>query len=115
MASEMPDDGFMPSQAEIDRINQAYEVKAGTANPEKLSASQATRDVFDENAPAAARGIVALANTAQSERVRLSAQQYVVDRVLGKVAPETDGGPDKPLDKMFKDLMARAAEAPVES
>jgi hypothetical protein len=105
MASELPNDGWFPSPEDVEEINKRYEATQGS-HPE-LSEEQQAKEVFTNNVRQAAQSIVNLALTGQSERIRLSASQYVVDRIMGKPGQEVEAGPDKPLEKMFRELLSR--------
>jgi hypothetical protein len=53
--------------------------------------------------------IVQIALTGTSERLRLDAGKYVVDRVLGPMGKETHRA-DSPLDKMVRQMQKDAEE-----
>lgn len=61
--------------------------------------------IFADAAPDAARSILDLAENAASERVRLSAAQYVVDRVCGKIGDEKDTGVKSPLEELLSGVV----------
>lgn len=68
------------------------------------------RQLFRENAPNAAASIVHLAVHSINERTRLSAAQYVVDRILGKVGDDTFGAEKNPAQALLEGLVRDAEQ-----
>jgi hypothetical protein len=62
------------------------------------------RRLFKENAPTAALSIIRMATHGSTERIKLDASKYVLERVLGKVG---DDGEDviTPIDEVLKGLV----------
>ena len=68
---------------------------------------QLTRRLFRENSPVAAMGIINTAKHDPNSRVRLDAQKYIIERVLGKVGDDATG--DKlPLETFLAQVEAAA-------
>lgn len=66
--------------------------------------SQSTR-LFRENAPAAVKTIIMLAKHGKSERTRLQAATYVVERILGRVQDNPPTNEDNPYDKLVAECV----------
>ena len=71
---------------------------------------QLARRLLRENLPVAVVGIIHTAQHGENSRIRLDAQKYVVERVLGKVGDDAFGADASPLDD-FSKAMTAAAEA----
>jgi len=99
---QMPD-GFIDEDA----VQRALQMERVTHSEE--STEDLTHRLFKENSPAIAMQMVNIALRGSSERLRLDAGKYVIDRVMGPVGKETHRA-DSPLDKMVRD-MQEAAEA----
>lgn len=66
--------------------------------------------LFKENAPGVAMSIVQIALQGSSERLKLDAGKYVIDRILGPVGKETYRA-DSPLDAMVRQMQQDAESA----
>jgi hypothetical protein len=91
VAREMtPDDpGYIPD----DLVTKLEEERA-TLNPDQ-SREQQAREIFGLNVAAAAATITQVAMYGTTERIRLEASKYVVERILGKLGE--DVGVSDPL------------------
>ncbi len=78
-------------------------------NPSETE-EELTRRLFRESAPQAAMSIIFLAIHGTNERVRLDADKYVVERVLGKVGDDAYQGDKSPLESLLNDVIAQAEE-----
>ena len=65
-----------------------------------------SRRIFKENAPLAASAIARLAIHGASERTRLDASKYIVERVLGPVG--NDVGAADPIRDFMEDVIQKA-------
>ena len=74
------------------------------------SSEELTHRLFQENAPQVAMQVVNIALQGSSERLRLDAGKYVIDRVLGPMGKETHRA-DSPLDKLVRQMQADAEAA----
>lgn len=75
-------------------------------HPEE-SQEQLSQRLFKENAPNVAMQIVHIALNGTSERLKLDAGKYVIDRVLGPLGRETHRA-DSPLDAMVRQMQQDA-------
>jgi hypothetical protein len=66
------------------------------------------RRIFRQSAPLIAQGIVHTAIHSPNERVRLDAQKYVTERVLGRVGD--DAYAENPVETLLKGLFDEAEE-----
>jgi hypothetical protein len=64
------------------------------------SGAELAESILENAAPHAAQSIVRIATSDPNSRVRLSASQYIVDRVLGKAG--ADPSKNAPWDEVFK-------------
>jgi hypothetical protein len=115
--STQPEDGsdspeeipWVPDEV-LDRIN--AEAQASRTQHAAVRTSQSDAELvrrqFIENAPLAAASIVHLAIHSPSEKVRLDASKYVVERTIGKVGEETAGGKD-----LWEDLLGDIIRNPI--
>jgi len=62
-----------------------------------------THRLFKENSPSVAMQIVHIALRGTSERLKLDAGKYVIDRVMGPVGKETHRA-DSPLDALVRQM-----------
>ena len=99
----MTDGNDYVSDAELEALRAERSVMDGEAGYE----AQARR-LFRENAPMAVQGIVKIAQYGTSDRVRLDAQKYIVDRVLGKVGDDAYGDAKDPLTQFLEGVEAHA-------
>ena len=102
--SEIPEDDprYLP-----DDMVASLKTERSLLDPDMSEAEQ-SRHIFNEHAPAAAATIAHIAIHGTSERVRLDASKYVVERVLGRVGD--DVGTTDPL-KDFMNSFFQKAEA----
>lgn len=70
---------------------------------------QMSRRLLREAAPIITQGIINTAIRGSTDRVRLDAQKYVLDRVLGKVGDDSYEDNKSPLEKLTE-LLTRDAE-----
>lgn len=67
---------------------------------------QMAREHLVQAVPHAAATIAALASDASSERVRLQAAQYIIDRVMG-VGPITGVGSKTPMEQLLDGVLGK--------
>ena len=103
MAREMDDDEWVPAEAlkslQTERIVHSDETEL-----------QLSRRLMRENLPLITAGMIHTALHSQSERLRLDAQKYVMDRVLGKVGDDAFEGTVSPIDELTKALVSDTEE-----
>lgn len=75
-----------------------------TVNPSETEEELARR-IIRENLPAAASAIAHLAIHSPSEKTRLEAARYIVDRNLGKIGDERTFGDKDPWDELLADCV----------
>lgn len=95
----MADDYYPDDMPLSERIKLLDEERVLTTE----SPESQTQRLFRENVVGAAYSIVDLALNSPSERLRLNAAQYVVERAIGRVQ---DNPPAPPVDP-FTDLLAQ--------
>jgi hypothetical protein len=100
----MPDDIFVDQKA-LDRALQMERDVHPAEGEEAL-----TQRLFKENAAQVAMQMVHIATRGTSERIRLDAGKYIIDRVLGPVGKAQSLG-DGPLDQMVRQMQRDAEEA----
>lgn len=71
----------------------------GESNP------KTAKRLMDENAPVIAMSMIHLAIHSRSERTRLDAGRYIMDRILGRVGEELMPTEDSPIDKFISDVI----------
>jgi gamma-glutamylcysteine synthetase len=101
-------DGFVDKQAMDAAVGMERDL-----HPEETH-EELTLRLLRESVPQVAMQIVHLALQGSSERLRLEAGKYVVDRVLGPLGRETHRA-DSPLDKMVRQMQQDAEKAANES
>lgn len=69
-----------------------------------------THRLFRENSPRVAMSLVHIALNGTSERLKLDAGKYIIDRVMGPVGKETHRA-DSPLDAMVRQMQMDAEKA----
>jgi hypothetical protein len=75
---------------------------------------QLANRIFDEFSPHAAKAIISLARSAGSERIRLDAAKYVVDRVCGRIGEaKVSDAKDDPVANLYADITREATEAEI--
>lgn len=67
--------------------------------------SKTAQRLIDENSPVVAMSIIHLAIHSRSERTRLDAGRYVIDRVLGRVGEAKEEDEDTPATLFAKSVM----------
>ena len=74
---------------------------------------QIAQRLFTENAPHAAKRIIELGRRANSERTRLDANKYIVDRVLGRLTDKGFNFADKddPFTQLYEAVTRDATES----
>lgn len=100
-------DGWVPEEA------LANMVEDRSINPLQ-SEEGATKSVFKKNAHIVAQSIVNMAIYSKSERTRLDAGKYVIDRVLGRVGDPILVDDDSPISRFINDVTGFVAEAAAE-
>lgn len=90
-------DGWVPDAA-LENLVAERTLHPGETNP------KTTKRILDENAPLVVQSIVNLALRSKSERTRLDAGKYVLDRVLGRVGDGQIDEDDDPLRNFFQDV-----------
>ena len=90
MARELePDDPrYIPDDL-ADRMREEQTVMGDTLTVTDVEAQNAARKLFYETAAQAAATITQIAQHGTTERVRLDAAKYVVERVLGRLGEDT--------------------------
>lgn len=102
-SNESPDnvddasDGWVPDAA-LANLVQERELYPLESNP------QTTKRHLDENSPLVVQSIVRLALHSRSERTRLDAGKYVLDRVLGRIGDEKLDGTESPITKLIEEI-----------
>jgi len=76
-------------------------------NPDESSEDQARR-LLKENVASAVLGVVHTSMHGSSDRIRLDAQKYIIDRVLGKIGEDINGGGNDPLERFLQGVEAMA-------
>ena len=71
----------------------------GETNP------KTAKRLMDENAPVVAMSLIHLAIHSKSERTRLDAGRYIMDRILGRVGEELLPTEDSPIDQFVHSVM----------
>jgi hypothetical protein len=66
------------------------------------------RQLFQENAAAAAQSIIKTAIHGSTEKVRFDAAKYVLERALGPASQQPPDDSDKPLEAAMKALMGNS-------
>jgi len=84
-------------------------LKSERAMLEPKSDIEFTRELFRQNAPAAAASIVHLALHSTNERVRSDNARYVVERVLGRPGEENPHG-RTPLEALMEGVLSVTEE-----
>lgn len=103
MSAEDFDPGLTEDQ--IESLNLEKTVFGGSESPAELA-----NKILEDAAPAAAQGIVSLATSRNvNERVRLTASQYIIDRVCGKSGDSGTTGKD-PWSDIFAAVTREEAE-----
>ncbi len=74
-----------------------------TLHPDESNEQTASR-LMKENAPIVAQSILRLAMYSRSERTRLDAGKYVIDRVLGRVGDAIAIEDDSPISKFISEI-----------
>jgi hypothetical protein len=99
----------VPLSAEDEaRLDRAMAMERQTHTDESEEAL--THRLFRENSARVAMAIVSIALKGSSERLRLDAGKYVIDRVLGPTGKETYRA-DSPLDAMVRQMQLDAEDA----
>lgn len=65
-----------------------------------------SRRLIDENSPVVAHSMIWLAVHSPSERVRLDAGRYLLDRNLGRVGEEQGDQKDSPITELLESVLA---------
>jgi hypothetical protein len=99
---------FPLSDEEERRLDEALSMERQTHNDE--SEEVLTHRLLKENAARVAMSVVNMAVRGTSERIRLDAGKYVLDRVLGRIGDETYRA-DSPLDAMVRQMQEDAEQA----
>lgn len=81
-----------------------------TVHPEEDHEATARR-LFRENVGQVTLGILHTAVHGSNERVRLDAQKYVVERVLGKVGDDAFDGDRSPVASFIEDVTSFVAQS----
>jgi hypothetical protein len=79
-----------------------------TANGETEEAL--SRRLLREAAPQAALSLIHMATHGSTERVRMDASKYVLERVLGKVGDDAYGAASSPLESFLQNMTSAAEE-----
>src|SRR5687767_122720 len=90
-------------------LDDGTEIELFNFNSAEVYAEEAQR-VFLKNAKRAAEQIVEIATKRSTDKVRLDASRYIVDRALGRVVGPDPNGAGK--DDPWKDLMGSITREP---
>lgn len=85
-----------------DQVKALAEERDITGDDEQAQAER----LFKEHLPSAVLTIISLARNAASERVRMSAAQYIVERNLGKITDRTIAEEQDELRQLVQELTA---------
>jgi hypothetical protein len=96
-AENEANEGWVPDEA-LAGLRMERQVRSDESDEE------VARRIFLENLPVAALAIVHLAQHSGTERVRLDASKYVVERNLGKIGEDPDAG--GALERMIEVALA---------
>ena len=97
MAREMDDD-WIPADA-LDKLKLERQVH------DDETEQQLSRRLMRENLPVITAGLIHPAINDPSSRVRLDAQKYIMERVLGKVGDDAFEGTVSPIDALTAALV----------
>ena len=97
MAREMDDD-WIPADA-LDKLKLERQVH------DDETEQQLSRRLMRENLPVITAGLIHTAINDPSSRVRLDAQKYIMERVLGKVGDDAYEGTVSPIDALTAALV----------
>ena len=64
-----------------------------------------SRRLIEENGPIVTQAMIYLAIHSQSERIRLDAGKYLIDRDLGRVSEETMAEEDSPVTDLISSVL----------
>ena len=95
---------WVPEEA-VANLAMERQVHGGDETDEQIS-----RRLLREAAPQITMGVIHTALHGSTDRVRLDAQRYVLDRVLGKVGDDVYESSKSPLET-FAELLQKEAEA----
>lgn len=98
------EDDWLPDSA-----FQSLRLEREMVHPEESNA-QTSRRMLDESAPVAVAAILHIAKYGTNERTRLTAAQYVVDRVLGRIGDDVNAGEKDPLEMFLGEVSKFANE-----
>lgn len=87
-------DGWVPDSA-LENLVAERSVHPGETNV------KTTKRLIEENAPLVVQSIIRLAMCSKSERTRLDAGKYVLDRALGRIEPARYDEEDDILKRFF--------------
>jgi len=65
-----------------------------------------SRRLLDENTPVATQSMIWLAIHSQSERIRLDASKYLIDRSLGRIGEEQTASEDSETTKFLESVLS---------
>lgn len=97
MADDDDDEGWVPDDALLALIMEKERF------PGETNSKTATR-LLDENAPIVAQSMIRLAIHSKSERTRLDAGKYVLDRILGPVSSPALASEDSPITQLINEI-----------
>jgi hypothetical protein len=92
-SSEPNDDDWVDEKA-LEAAKLEAQVWGKGPNGEGETPRQTLRRLFTENSTTAALNIIKLSNSASSERIRLDASKYIVERVLGPLTADSGKSDD---------------------
>lgn len=107
-----PDAEDVPSQLSKEWVPEdalSSLVTERTLNPEE-SEEQTARRLLRENLPAAVLGIVHTSIHGENSRIRLDAQKYITERVLGRIGDDAFGADISPVDEFANSMQAALAK-----
>lgn len=103
--SEFEDEGLPKGKAWVPDEALEGMIMEREYHPEE-SNPKTTKRLMDENAPVVAMSLIHLALHSGSERTRLDAGKYIMDRVLGRVGEELIPTEDSPIEKFVSEVMS---------
>jgi hypothetical protein len=98
------DDDWGIDDKAIEAARMEAQVFGAGPNGEGETTAQTLRRLFDENSTKAAMTIINLSNSASSERIRLDASKYVVERVLGPLGQSNDAGQPGSIEHALQEM-----------
>lgn len=103
----MPMEDDFWSDEEREQLAEISNLEAAVHTDETPEAT--ANRIFKENLPNAARSIATLAMRGGTERVRLDASKYIVERIMGRIGDAQENPEDGPLADLFTAVVREEA------